>query len=171
MLVLLHTVVPFIFPLLVLIAALQDVTSYTISNRLSIGLALAFIPSALIMGMAPGQIGLCLLVGAAALAAGVAMFAMGWIGGGDAKLFAASALWLGWPAVTPFLAWTSLAGGGLAVVLLLARQAPITAFNRTPAWVARLLEPKGDVPYGVAIAVGALIAFPASSFLRPLGGH
>ena len=50
------------------------------------------------------------------------MFALGWIGGGDAKLFAACMLWLGWPASAPFVIWTALAGGGLAVALLWGRR-------------------------------------------------
>ena len=34
-----------------------------------------------------------------------------------------------------------------------------------PAWAARLLEPKGDIPYGIAICAGALMAFPSSALL------
>jgi prepilin peptidase CpaA len=72
-------------------------------------------------------------------------------------------LWLGWPAVLPFLAWTALAGGALAVGLLCARKLPIPMMARGPQWVSRLLQPGEDVPYGVAIAFGALAAFPESA--------
>jgi prepilin peptidase CpaA len=34
-----------------------------------------------------------------------------------------------------------------------------------PGWVARLLEPKGHIPYGVAIAIGALLAFPEADLM------
>jgi len=168
----LHFLVASIFPLLVLIAALTDVTTFLIPNRLSAALAIAFIPAALVLGLTPGIIGVCLGVGLAALVFGVAMFAAGWIGGGDAKLFAAAALWLGWPAAIPFLAWTTIAGGALAVALLAARKTTSPVFAaQGPAWVGRLLEPKGDVPYGVAIAFGALAAFPTSAVCHGLSLH
>jgi prepilin peptidase CpaA len=172
MIAVLHLLVVSVFPLLVLIAALTDATTFLIPNRLSAALAIAFLPAALLMGLSPATIGVCLIVGLAALLVGVCMFAAGWIGGGDAKLFAAAALWLGWPAVGPFLAWTGIAGGALAVGLLAARKAtsPILA-ARGPVWVGRLLEPKGDVPYGVAIAFGALAAFPASAICQAISLH
>jgi prepilin peptidase CpaA len=163
-----HLVVVSVFPLLVLIAALTDATTFTIPNRLSAALALTFIPAALVIGLSPAAIGVCLVVGMAALVLGVAMFAAGWIGGGDAKLFAAAALWLGWPAVGPLLVWTAIAGGALAVGLLAARKATSPFVVRGPVWVGRLLEPKGDVPYGVAIAFGALAAFPASALCQAI---
>jgi prepilin peptidase CpaA len=168
----LHLLIASVFPLLILIAALTDLTTFLIPNRLSAALAIAFIPAALLVGLAPATIGVCLIIGVAALAFGVAMFAAGWIGGGDAKLFAAAALWLGWPAFVSFLAWTAIAGGVLAVTLLAARKATAPMLNaQGPAWVGRLLEPKGDVPYGVAIAFGALAAFPASAVCHAIGLH
>jgi prepilin peptidase CpaA len=172
MIVVLHLLIASVFPLLVLIAALTDVTTYLIPNRLSATLAIAFFPAALLIGLSPATIGVCLLVGIAALLFGVAMFAAGWIGGGDAKLFAAAALWLGWPTVVTFLAWTAIAGGALAVTLLAARKATSPVLSaQGPTWIGRLLEPKGDVPYGVAIAFGALAAFPASAVCHATGLH
>src|SRR5438128_1250085 len=85
-----------------LIAALRDLTSYTIPNWLSLCLAAAFLPAAFTLGLPVAVIGLCLGIGVAALLAGMVMFALGWIGGGDAKLFAASALWLGLSGALPF---------------------------------------------------------------------
>ena len=104
-------------------------------------------------------------VGAAftVLAVTFVFFARGWIGGGDAKLFAAVALWLGWSALLPFLAVTALAGGGLALSLLVMRSGwfrPVTIGFR--GWIGRLATPGENVPYGVAIAIGALAAFPTS---------
>jgi prepilin peptidase CpaA len=104
-------------------------------------------------------------IGAALLAAGVALFAFGWIGGGDAKLMAAAALWMGWPAVVPFLLFTAVAGGVLALALIggktLNRYYPLAR----PGWALRLLAPESAVPYGLAIAIGALAAFPQSPLL------
>jgi len=164
----LHFIVALILPLAMVLGAVRDATSYTIPNWLSAALALAFLPAALILGLPPMLIGVSLAVGLAGLVAGVAMFALNWIGGGDAKLFAAASLWLGLTAMGPFLAWTGVAGGALAVSLLLLRRTPLASLIAGPAWVGRLLEPKGDVPYGVAIAVGALAAFPASAVFHAL---
>jgi prepilin peptidase CpaA len=105
------------------------------------------------------------------LAAGMAMFALGWIGGGDAKLFAAAVLWLGWPEAAPFVAVTGLAGGALAVTLLALRSSHVRPFVAAgPAWFSRLAEPGENVPYGLAIAIGALAAFPASPFMAAFRG-
>jgi prepilin peptidase CpaA len=101
----------------------------------------------------------------------VGLFAAGWIGGGDAKLFAAAALWVGWPAGVTYLAATCIAGGGLAVALLGLRSTWVRPYlPGGPAWFGRLVEPGENVPYGLAIAVGALVAFPASDLARPLTG-
>ena len=97
------------------------------------------------------------------------MFALGWIGGGDAKLFAACGLWLGWPAFLPFLLWTALAGGVLATGLLVARKGARAWPVAGPQWLVRLLSPEAAVPYGVAIAVGALASFPESVLMLSRG--
>jgi prepilin peptidase CpaA len=157
------------FPALAIIAAVKDATSFTIPNRLSIALAAVFPAAALAFRMPMGEIGLHAAVGLAALVLGMAMFALRWIGGGDAKLFAAAALWLGWPAAGPFLLVTSLAGGALAVGLVGLRSIwlrPLIVGG--PAWFMRLAEPGENAPYGVAIAVGALAVFPQSPFAMGL---
>jgi prepilin peptidase CpaA len=172
MMAVLHVLMASLFPLLVVVAALTDLTTFLIPNRVSAALAIAFVPAAVFLGLPPAAIGMDLVVGMAGLLLGAALFAAGWIGGGDAKLFAAAALWLGWPTTAAFLAWTALAGGGLAVALLAARKTtPPVLASQGPAWVGRLLEAKGDVPYGVAIAFGALAAFPSSAVCNALSLH
>ena len=152
-----------IFPVLVIGGALRDLTSYTIPNWISLALIGTFPVVALALGLPLNLIGLNVAVGAAALVAAMGMFALGWIGGGDAKLFAAAGLWLGWPAAMSYLAVTGLAGGALAVGLLGLRSAYVRPYMPVnPAWFARLAQPGENVPYGVAIALGALMAFPAS---------
>jgi len=159
------------FPALVVVAALRDLTTYTIPNWISLALAAAFVPAALAGGMDLSALGLHAALGFAALVAGVAMFALGWIGGGDAKLFAAAGLWLGWPAAGDYLAVTGLAGGGLAVALLMLRRPQLRPLVLNgPSWFARLAEPGENVPYGVAIAAGALVAFPQSQLVQAFGG-
>ena len=94
MLHLLQAVLAAAFPALVAVAALRDATSYTIPNWISVALIGAFALAAPAVGLSPAAVGLHAAVGAAGLVAGVVMFALGWIGGGDAKLFADAALWL-----------------------------------------------------------------------------
>jgi prepilin peptidase CpaA len=159
-----------LFPLGVVAAGLKDATSYIIPNRLNAAIALAFVPAALCAGLSGPMFAVCGLAGFVALALGVVLFCLRLIGGGDAKLLAACVLWLGPAAAAPFLAWTALAGGLLALGLLAARRTPGLAVISGAAWVQRLLQPKGEAPYGVAIAVGALIAFPASPIAHALHG-
>jgi prepilin peptidase CpaA len=155
------------FPALVAVGGLRDLTSYLIPNWISLALVAAFIPAALALGLPMSEIALCAGLGAGALVAGMVMFALGWIGGGDAKLFAASALWLGWPACLSYVAFTGLAGGGLALALIGLRSGWVRPFLAGgPRWFGRLTDPAEGVPYGVAIAFGALAAFPASPFMR-----
>jgi prepilin peptidase CpaA len=158
-----------IFPALVIAAALTDMASYTIPNRLNVALAAAYPAAALILGRPPGEIGVDLAIGLGALLVAMGLFAAGWIGGGDAKLFAAVSLWLGWPAAISFLMATALVGGGLALVLLNVRAAWLKPYLAgAPPWLARLTTTGEAVPYGVAIAVGALVAFPQSQLVHTL---
>lgn len=156
------------FPLLVIVAALKDVTTFTIPNWISLALVAGFYPAALVAGAPLAVIGTCTMVGALALVAGMALFAMNLIGGGDAKLLAAASLWMGWPALMPFLLATALAGGVLALVLLQLRSASFKPYmERGPAWVSRLATAP-DAPYGLAIAIGALILLPRSPVMEAL---
>ena len=168
----LESVILLVFPALVIRGAVRDLVSYKIPNWISLGLMAGFVAAAGLGGMSgvlPGDLGRCLLAGLVALVAGMAMFAARWIGGGDAKLFAAAALWIGWPALPLFLGATGLAGGVLAGLLLMLRSDPVRALALGgPAWIVRLSEPGESVPYGVAIAVGALAAFPASPLVQAL---
>ncbi|MBS0410074.1 MAG: prepilin peptidase [Proteobacteria bacterium] len=150
------------FAILVVIAAIRDLTTFTIPNWISLALAGAFVPAALAVGTPLPAIGLSALVGVAMLVVGIVMFALRWIGGGDAKLMAAASMWLGLQGLAPFVLFTGLAGGALALTLLAARSSWVRPFAAVgPGWVERLATPGGATPYGVAIAVGALAAFPA----------
>jgi prepilin peptidase CpaA len=160
-----------ILPALAIVAALEDVTSFTIPNWISAALVLAFLPAALAVGAPWATIGLCGVVGVIALVVGMGLFAAGWVGGGDAKLLAACALWLGWPAVLSFGLTTGLAGGALTLILLALRSGWLEpALAGSPAWIRRLAAQGGDIPYGVAIAAGALMTFPQGALATGLLG-
>lgn len=161
-----------VFPALTIVAALKDVTSFTIPNWISLALLAAFAPAAVVCGLGWHEAGLAAAVGFGGLVLGMAMFTFGWIGGGDAKLMAACSLWLGFPAVMPFLLVTALCGGGLALALLALRSVwlrPLAAHG--PAWINRLATPDAAAPYGVAICAGALAAFPDGVIARAVALH
>jgi prepilin peptidase CpaA len=155
-------------PALVIAAGLTDLTTMRIPNLISGALILLFFPAALAVALPWGTAGLHVAVAFVALAVGMGLFALRVIGGGDAKLMVGVCLWLGPSASPAFLVWTALLGGLFSVALILARRnLPILA-GVAPGWVGNLLEPKGDIPYGVAIAGGALMAFPSSIMLARL---
>ena len=84
-------------------------------------------------------------------------------------VFAAAALWMGWPAVVDFVLGTAITGGVLAMALLSLRSTLVRpTVLLGPAWLVKLSEPGGAAPYGVAIAVGGLIALPQSPLLSGL---
>jgi prepilin peptidase CpaA len=158
------------FPALVVLAGVRDAATMRIPNWLNLAAAAAFLPAALAAHLSWPLLGLALAFGAGGLVIGMTMFALNWIGGGDAKLFAACGLWLAGASAVPFLLWTALAGGALAMGLLFARRLTASWPVPGPAWLQRLLTEGEGVPYGVAIAVGALMAFPESPVLRALHG-
>ena len=159
-----------VFPALLIVAALSDVTTMTIPNRISIALVAAFVPAALLLRLDLQVILTSLGLGIVGLVLGMILFALRFIGGGDAKLIAASALWLGVGGAPTFLLWTAIAGGVFAVGLLYAREAAQPFLAGAPTWLARLLAPKGDIPYGVAIAIGSLAAFTRSPMFSAFHG-
>lgn len=154
-----------VLPVLAVIAALHDLTTMKIPNWISGLLIVGFFPAALVLGLPWATVGVSAALAAAALIVGMGMFAANWIGGGDAKLLAAAMLWMGVSGALPFILFTALAGGGFCLLLLTARS-HLPFFAQTgPGWVMRLMQPKGDIPYGVAIAVGALLAYPSSPLM------
>ena len=157
-----------VMPLLVIIGGLSDLTTMRIPNWISLALIAGFLPAALVAGLPLSQIGIHFAVAFGALLVGMAMFALRWIGGGDAKLMASACLWLGLEGSGMFLLYTGLIGGLFCLFLIFARHQLRALATYGPGWVATLMEPKGDIPYGVAIAIGALMAFPASPLMARL---
>ena len=107
-------------------------------------------------------------VGAGALLLVVAFgcFAMGWIGGGDAKVAAAVALWFGFAPLMDILLYASLFGGALTLLLLQFRQWPLPYRLAGQAWLARLHDKESGIPYGIALALGALMVYPETEWVK-----
>jgi prepilin peptidase CpaA len=142
-------------------AAIYDLLTYTIPNFLSILLVAIFTAFVLWEGLTWAMLGMHLATGIAMLAVGWALFALGLFGGGDAKLFAATSLWMGWNGMINYLIMFSLCGGALALALLFFRRLPIAEALLRHGWIAALHDRAKGVPYGVALAAGASLALPA----------
>ena len=129
---------------ILVVAAVIDVRTFTISNRLNLTVALLAPVYWVSVALSPWP-GMAVQVAAAAtvfLLLACAFFA-GMMGGGDVKLAAALALWFSPFATIRFLVLMSIAGGVLTLVLL--------------AWHhAKRREGNPEIPYGVAIAFGGL---------------
>lgn len=151
-----------LFPGLLLYAAWSDLRTMEIPNWVSIALAIGFLPAAAANGLSLGDIGLHLAFGAGVLIICAGLFYIGVFGGGDAKVISAASLWTGLAATGQFVMGMAIAGGFLALVLIVLRRMKVQS-NRK--WAARLLSPEEGAPYAVAIAAGAFLAAPASPLL------
>lgn len=130
---------------ILIVAAVIDVRTFTISNRLNLTVALLapLYWLAVALPLWPG-VGVQLATGLAVFILFAGAFYAGMMGGGDVKLAAALALWFSPQSTIKFLVLTSLAGGVLTLGIL--------AWHRT-----RQREGRPEIPYGVAIAFGGLV--------------
>ncbi|WP_316198198.1 prepilin peptidase [Bradyrhizobium sp. SZCCHNS2002] len=157
-----------LFPALMAFAAASDLFTMTISNRVSLALAAGFVVLALLGGMGPYDMLLHLAAGAALLIVAFGCFACGWIGGGDAKIASAAALWFGFGHLLNYLLYASLFGGVLTLLLLQFRQWPLPYMLAGHPWLARLHAKESGIPYGIALALGALMIYPDTSWVKAI---
>jgi prepilin peptidase CpaA len=157
------------FPALMAFAASSDLLTMTISNRVSIILSGGFLALALMSGMTGAEV--LSHAGAAAVVLVVAFgfFTRGWIGGGDAKLAAATAMWFGFDYLLNYLVYASLLGGALTLLLIEFRLVPLPGLVAGQLWAQRLHRPDGDVPYGIALAGAALLVYPDTPWMKAIG--
>ncbi|MGD9967752.1 MAG: prepilin peptidase [Hyphomonadaceae bacterium] len=148
---------------LLIYAACSDIARLIIPNWVSIALVALFPVAAFVGGAAIFDVGMHLLFGLGVLAIGFVLFQFNVLGGGDAKLLAAVSVWTGMAAAIPFIVWTTVAGGMLALALLTARQ--LIPAGSYPGFVDHLLKKQNGIPYGVAIMIGALMAIPSLPFM------
>jgi prepilin peptidase CpaA len=155
-----------LFPALMAFAAASDLFTMTISNRVSLALAAGFLILAVMSGMGLHDLLSHVGAGAAVLAAAFVCFAMGWMGGGDAKVAAAVALWFGFGHLLDYLICASLFGGALTLLLLQFRQWPLPSPLTGQAWLLRLHAKESGIPYGIALAIGALMIYPETDWIK-----
>jgi prepilin peptidase CpaA len=153
-------------PLLLAAAGAYDLASFTIPNFLTAALLVVFVLFVLAAGLSLVAIGWHLLAGLVGLVLGFSLFALGYVGGGDAKLFAATVLWLGFKDLMPYALVASIAGGVLTLVMLALRQCPLPQSLLRRAWIAKLHDASSGIPYGVALAAGAFFLLPSTEIFR-----
>ena len=155
-----------LFPALMAFAAASDLFTMTISNRVSLALAAGFLALAILSGMGLSEILSHLGAGAAVLAVSFACFTMGWVGGGDAKVAAGAALWFGFSHLLDYLVYASPFGGALTLLLLQFRQWPLPYSLGGQAWLLKLHAKDSGIPYGIALAIGALMIYPETDWIK-----
>lgn len=155
-----------VFPFCLALAAFTDFFSMTIPNRIPLALIVAFAVAVAVAGVPLSVIGLHLAAGGLVFLACLVMFAMGAMGGGDAKLLTACALWFGMEhSLLEFAVLVSVMGGALTLAIIhLRNQSDIIAMVGLRLPSSFLVEKK--IPYGIAIAIGGFMAFPFASLTQ-----
>lgn len=156
------------FTVIMACAGLMDLTSMKIRNWLVLLLVAVYAVLAPLAGLGLQEIGLGAIVAGTVFLCTFTLFGFGWIGGGDAKLATATALWLGADYVLGYLAYMAIFGGLLVLALLAFRNVKLPTGWLVPAWIARLHSPQTGVPYGVAMALAALVVFPQTHWVVAL---
>jgi len=158
-----------VFAFTMVYAALTDLTSRKIRNGLVLVFLLAYAVLAPLVGFGLYEIMWSAVAALSVLIVTFGLFALGLIGGGDAKLASVTALWFGVDHTPSYLMWTALLGGVFALAILLFRKLPLTARLREKGWIAQLHSKNVPMPYGVAMAGAALLVFPSTRWLAVLG--
>jgi prepilin peptidase CpaA len=158
-----------LFPAMMAFAASSDLLTMTIANRVSLVLIGGFVVLAALSGLSGADLLSHVGAAAAVLAVAFVCFACGWIGGGDAKLATATALWLGFGHLFDYLVYASLLGGALTLLIVQFRHLPLPRLLVGREWAERLHREGGGVPYGIALAAAALVVYPQTEWMTALG--
>ena len=162
------TIALFVFPIAMVIAASSDLLTMRISNKLVLLLTVAFFIVAISINLPLQQFAMHVLCALIVLAVAFGLFALRLIGGGDAKLAAATTLWLGFGMTLPYLAYASLFGGVLTVLILVVRGIPLNPVLARMGWLARLHNKRSGIPYGIALAVAGITVYSNSAIFERL---
>ena len=157
-----------LFPAAMALAASSDLLTMRMSNKLVLFLVASFCVLAIAINLPLQQFAMHVACALVVLAAGFAFFALRWVGGGDAKLAAATTLWLGFGLTLPYLIYAALLGGALTLAILVLRRMPLTPFLARYRWLERLHDSKTGVPYGIALAVAGLLTYSNSAIFERL---
>ncbi len=156
-----------IFPFCMAYAAISDMLSMTIANRVSVLLVLAFVILAPLTGMDWPTFGMHLAGGFAVLVVTFTLFAIGGMGGGDAKLLAATAVWMGFGLqMMEYLVYSAAFGGLLTMFIVMYRGSPLSVYTGHNPLLRNLADKDVGVPYGIALGVGGLLAYPQTPLMQ-----
>lgn len=162
------TIAMLLFPIMMALAASSDLLTMRISNKLVLLLVVGFFVVAIAINLPAQQFAMHMACALAVLAVGFTLFALRWIGGGDAKLAAATTLWLGFGLTLPYLLYAGLIGGALTLIILALRNIPLTPFLARYRWLERLHDRKTGVPYGIALAIAGMLTYTNSTIFERL---
>lgn len=162
------TIALFFFPFAMAIAASSDLLTMRISNKLVLILTAGFFIVAIAINLPLQQFAMHVLCALIVLAVAFGLFALRLIGGGDAKLAAATTLWLGFGMTLPYLAYAALFGGLLTILILVMRGIPLHPMLGRMPWLARLHNKRSGIPYGIALAVAGMMVYWNSAIFERL---
>ena len=154
-------------------AAISDFRSMTIPNIYAGGIVLAFVPAFLADAFTGAGMEFFYgwqshVIGAVAVfAVSFILFSLRIIGAGDSKLATAVALWVGISGLTAFLFYMAVIGAVLAILTKVMNKKPLVASPKEGSWVAQSQSGRLGVPYGIAICLGAIIAFYQLDYFSP----
>jgi prepilin peptidase CpaA len=152
-----------VFPFCMVFAAVSDMLSMTIANRVPLVLIATFAAVAPLTGMDWTTYAWHFAAAGLALSVTFGMFAMGGMGGGDAKLIAATSLWMGFNLnLLGYLVISSIVGGVLTLLILSYRKSPLADMAGENMFLRHFADPTSGIPYGLALGLGGLIAYPDS---------
>jgi prepilin peptidase CpaA len=159
----LEAIIFVVFPFCMVYAAISDVLSMKISNLVPLVLLGSFLLVAPFTGMDITTLGWHLAAGALVLSITFALFAFGGMGGGDAKLLAATAVWMGFgPSLLTYVLALTVIGGQLTLAILAFRRSPFHMFAYHNRFLKNFSAETKGVPYGIALGAGGLVAFAHS---------
>jgi prepilin peptidase CpaA len=155
-----------VFPFCMVYAAISDMLSMTIANRVSAILLLTFALVAPFTGMEWSTYAWHFAAGGIVLVGAFGLFALGGMGGGDAKLLTATAVWMGFDnQLLGYLINSAFLGGLLTLCILFYRWSPLSVHTGRNVFFRQFANEKSGVPYGIALGIGGLMAYPNSPMM------
>ncbi|MBX3573350.1 MAG: prepilin peptidase [Mesorhizobium sp.] len=156
-----------VFPFCMAYAAISDMLSMTIANRVSLLLVATFLIIAPLTGMTWSDYGWHLAAGVVVLSVTFTLFAIGGMGGGDAKLLAATALWMGFgQELMQYLVYSAALGGLLTMLILVYRRSPLSVYTGHNIFLRNLADRDVGIPYGIALGLGGIATYPNTALVQ-----